>query len=97
MNGLDAVGLFTLQVTDEIWPATAGINLQQPTISQAIERSTFFDIEAEQAEAERLVELERKALEEKKIQREKTIAAEAKKAAAKKATDNKISSAAQKK
>ena len=54
MNGFDAVGLFTLQVTDEIWPATAGINLQQPTISQAIEKSTYFDIVAEQEEADRL-------------------------------------------
>lgn len=28
MNGLDFVGLFTLQTTDEVWPATAGMNLQ---------------------------------------------------------------------
>ena len=28
MNGLDFVGLFTMQLIEEVWPATAGINLQ---------------------------------------------------------------------
>ena len=41
MNGLDYVGLFSMQLIEEVWPATAGINLQQPTISEAFERSVY--------------------------------------------------------
>ena len=41
MNGLDYVGLFSMQLIEEDWPATAGINLTQPTIGEAFEKSVY--------------------------------------------------------
>ena len=41
MNGLDFCGLFSLQLIEEVYPATAGYDLKQPTVTEAFETSTY--------------------------------------------------------
>ena len=41
LDGLSFAGLVSLQITEPTWPATAGLENQQPTILSALEKSTF--------------------------------------------------------
>ena len=41
LDGLSLAGLVTLQVTDAVWPATAGLEDLQPTIFGAMEKSAY--------------------------------------------------------
>ena len=41
LDGLSFAGLVTLQITEPTWPATAGLENQQPTILGAMEKTTF--------------------------------------------------------
>ena len=43
MSGLDFTGLFSMQMIDEIWPATAGYDLKQPSVSEAFATSTYYN------------------------------------------------------
>ena len=41
LAGLSFAGLVTLQIIEPTWPATAGLEDQQPTILSAMEKTTF--------------------------------------------------------
>ena len=42
LDGLSFAGLVSLQVTDAVWPATAGLEDLQPTIFGAMEKSAYY-------------------------------------------------------
>ena len=44
MNGLDFAGLVSLQLIEEVYPATAGYDLKQPTVAEAFEKSTYMKL-----------------------------------------------------
>ena len=52
MSGFDFAGLFTLQAIEESWPATAGYDLKQPSIGEAMAASTYLEKVVEDEETE---------------------------------------------